>query len=173
MVLLGGCFSVRKQFPNPLVPDAANIWVGQDQETGRWSEKPGNANITIKRVDSTDGEFPPSTMGFDVDYSTPLHLMPGRHSIDLSFGTYFQALPKQDALPETVEVAGSGTIEALFVANHAYRITALWINGSASGTGTFKVILWDLTGTENVGVAARSWNFRGGEVTGPPRYVSP
>ena len=32
---------------------------------------------------------------------------------------------------ETVETFGSGTIDGLFLANHAYRITALWINGSA------------------------------------------
>ena len=74
---------------------------------------------------------------------------------------------------ESVETKGSGSIDGLFLANHAYRITALWIDGSAHGSGTFDVTLWDVTQSDDSPARVLSWIFRGGQVQGPTHYVSP
>jgi hypothetical protein len=81
LVLLGGCST---PLPNSTAPNAADLWVGSNQGTGRWSMNPGDVDIGITRVDSVKGDFPPlSFMDTAVDLSTPLHLAPGRRSIDL------------------------------------------------------------------------------------------
>ena len=171
LILLGGCST---PLPNSVVPNAADVWVGQYVGTGRWSVKPGDANIEINGVDSVEGKFPPLRyLDTAADLSAPLHLVSGRHSIELQLNAAFQALSRPNAPSETVQTFGSGTIAGLFLANHAYRITALWINGSASGSGTFDVTLWDVTLSDDSPARVKSWSFRGREVAGPTEYYSP
>jgi hypothetical protein len=136
--------------------------------------KPGDANIEIDGVDSVEGKFPPlGYLDTTADLSTPLHLVPGRHSIDLAMYAVFPVNMGPTHVSESVETKGSGSIDGLFLANHAYRITALWINGSAHGSGTFDVTLWDVTQSDDSPARVQSWIFRGGQVQGPTHYVSP
>jgi len=168
--LLGACSTPLQ---NSAVPNAAHLWVGQDGGSGRWSVKPGDADIEITDLDSIKGDFPPlGYLDTAADLSAPLNLVPGRHSIGLLFGAAFQVYSKPGAPSETVQCRGSGSIDQQFLENHEYRITALWLNTSASRPGTFDVTLWDVTVPDASPAAVQSWSFRGSEVTGPPGYVS-
>ena len=93
--------------------------------------------------------------------------------MDLAVYAVFPVNMGPTHVSESVQTEGSGTIEELFLANHAYRITAVWINGSAHGSGDFEITLWDVTKSDFESVAVHSWRFRGGEIHGPSRYVSP
>jgi len=171
LALLWGCSTPLQ---NSVAPNTADVWVGSNQGTGRWSMKPGDSDIGITGLDSMKGDFPPlGYLDTAVDLSAPLHLAPGRHSIKLLLGAVFPVQPRLNAVYETVQTIGSGTIDGLFLANHAYRITALWINGSAHGSGTFDVTLWDVTQSDDSPARVQSWIFRGGQVQGPTHYVSP
>jgi len=171
LILLGGCST---PLPNPAVRSAANVWVGSTQGTGRWSAKPGNADIEITGVDSERGVFPPyGYLDAGGRLSAPLHLVPASHSIDLAMYAVFSVDMGPTQVSQTVEIKGQGVIDGLFLANHAYRITARWINGSASGSGTFDVTLWDVTQSDDSPARVQSWIFRGGQVQGPTHYVSP
>jgi hypothetical protein len=129
--------------------------------------KPGNADIGIKGVDSSNGVFPPCyALGTAFDLSSPLHLAPGSHSIKIQFGRAFLVHPNPGPDTETVQVEGSGTIEAQFLENHAYRLTALWIDES----DTFFVTLWDVTVSDDSPAAVQQWSFPGRQVLGPPGY---
>jgi hypothetical protein len=136
--------------------------------------KPGIADVEIMGVDAQKGAFPPlHYLDTVADLSAPLHLVPGRHSINLLMGTVFPVYMGPTHVSESVMIKGTGTIEELFLSNHAYRITALWINGSAHGPGAFEVTLWDITVSDNSPTAVRSWSFGGWEAQGPPNYGSP
>ena len=171
LVMLFGCAT---PLPNPTVLNAANVWVGSTQGTGRWSAKPGDADIEITGVDSNKGVFPPyGYLDTDGGLSAPFHLVPARHAIDLALYAVFPANMGPTHVSETVEIKGQGVIEGLFLANHAYRITARWINGSASGSGAFEVTLWDVTQSDDSPAKVQSWNFVGWEDQGPRNYGSP
>jgi hypothetical protein len=156
---------------NSVVPNAADLWVGQYEGTGLWSAEPGNANIEIEGVDADNGVFPPLiALDTAANLSAPLHLVPGRHSIKFRLSTAFFVHSNPGPDFETVQVSGTGNIEEIFLENHGYRLTGLWINGS----GTFEVTLWDVTRSNDSPATAHSrnsWSFRGKEVIGPPGYV--
>ena len=159
LLLLYGCST---PLPNSAVPNAANVWVGSNQGTGRWSMNPGDADIGITRVDSIYGNFPPlSYLDTAVDLSTPLHLVPGRHSIKLLMGAVFAEDMGPAAVSETGQTTASGVIDGLFLSNHSYRITAIWRqdHNASYGFGTFEVTLWDVTLSDDSPVAVQSWSF--------------
>jgi hypothetical protein len=154
-----------------MVPNAANVWVGTRGGTGRWSEEPGDGDIEIVGLDTQKGVFPPwGSSDSGCDLSAPFHLVPGRHSIDLAMYAVFPVYMGPTHVSESVEIKGQGVIDGLFLANHAYRITARWIPGSAHGAGSFKVTLWDVTVSDD---SVQSWSFRGWEDQGPRNYGSP
>ena len=165
LTLSSGCLFMRKAFPNPQIADAADLWVSQEEiKTGRWSKYPGNSGILVRRIDSIECVFPPlSYLDTVADLSSPLHLAPGKHSLELIVGSNFQSKPQPGYLPGTVQTRGTGTIEYLFIAKHAYRVTAEWNSGSRPGNGTFKIYLWDITQNENPDNPMQSWTFRGWE----------
>lgn len=170
-LVFSGCST---PLPNSAVRNAADIWVGKDDGTGRWSAKPGDSDIEIIGVDSKRGDFPPLRyLDTAADLSAPLHLAPGRHSIALIAGTVFPVYMGPTHVSESVQTKGSGTIEWLFLPNHAYRITAMWIDGPAHGSGTFEVTLWNVPESDSTPTAMQLWRFRGWEVAGPLHYVSP
>ena len=77
----------------------------------------------------------------------------GSHALSL---TYFWRIPASGDSGSRTDVAGAGSIEANFVADHAYALTAI-----LSGKNEFAVTLWD----ETNGMAARTsighWEFAG------------
>ena len=109
LILLGGCST---PLPNPAVRSAANVWVGSTQGTGRWSAKPGNADIEITGVDSERGVFPPyGYLDAGGRLSAPLHLVPASHSIDLAMYAVFSVDMGPTQVSQTVEIKGQGVID--------------------------------------------------------------
>jgi hypothetical protein len=125
--------------------------------------KPGDASMEITGVDSIKGDFPPlSYLNTAADLSTPLHLVPGKHSIHLLIGVIFvENTGDPIAVPETGQATASGVIDGLFLPNHSYRITAIWEEDhyASWGVGIFRVTLWDVTLSDDSPVAVQSWSF--------------
>lgn len=161
-VLIGGCASPGN-YQNVLAADSAQVWVADESHNvGYWSITPGNSSVGVSGLDKRRFEFPPSAfIGFGVDYSRPLYLAPGPHSISVVF-LYTWVNPAPGVSPDYLEFRGTGTFDAQFDPNRKYRITA-WF-----GEGDFQVTLWEINDGEKPGTARGTWRFDSMQTGGPP-----
>jgi hypothetical protein len=150
LLLLGGCATVPRYGYAPQ-HDSASVGVGQTLNGLSTSPYAGGADVVISRIDGQGVGYPASLY----EARTAVFVSPGRHSIVLSINSVRETDKNNGEWASTSAVSATGSFNAEFLANHAYRFTA-----ELEG-GRFEVTLWDETGGLATRSSAGGWEFGG------------